>query len=316
MTSCDQIEKPVTFTSEGLALSGTLTLPGTASPAPTVLMLPGSGQTDRDDNAKSLKINLFPQLVPTLTAHGFATFRYDKRGVGSSEGDYWASGFNDGVTDAVSAVGWLVRQPEVDSSRVFVLGHSEGALISARLAAGAAEVAGAILLAGSAKTGEETMLWQGRKIAASLTGLNKLVIRALRLDVVKLQKKALARLKATTGDIARIQLQKINAKWFREFLAYDPTVDLANVKVPILAVTGASDIQTDPSDLDRMAELVPHALESHVVPGVTHLLRDDPEDSGLKGYKSQPRRPIDGRVIVHITDWLEGQTRDADRSTK
>ena len=105
---------------------------------------------------------------------GFATFRYDKRGVGASGGDYWATGFNDRLTDAIAAVKWLASQPTLDASRVFVLGHSEGALIAIRLASGAAQVAGAVLLAGSAKTGEQTSGKAGRlqmRSQASTSGL-------------------------------------------------------------------------------------------------------------------------------------------------
>jgi pimeloyl-ACP methyl ester carboxylesterase len=313
-------EEAVTFASGGVALSGTLTTPGPDGPStaggpyPAVMMLPGSGRTDRDDNVKIMAINLFPQLAAELSTLGFATFRYDKRGVGSSEGDYWTTGFDDRLTDASAAVAWLAGRPEVDPKRVFVLGHSEGAMIAVRLAAGGAgsgktTVAGIVLLGGSAKTGEETMLWQGRQIAPTITGLNKFVIKLLRIDVVKSQVKNINRLKATTTDVTRIQGQKLNAKWVREFLAYDPAPDLAKVRVPVLAITGANDIQVDPDDLRLIAKLVPADVESHVVPDVTHLLRADPARAGLKDYRKQAKRPIDPRVVGYMTAWLTAHAR-------
>lgn len=153
------VDREVRFLSDDVTLAGTFTLPDGAGTVPTVLMLPGSGQTDRDDNAKKLAINLFPQLAELLDACGSATLRYDKRGVGASGGDYWSSGFQDRLTDAAAAMGWLATQEQVDGSRLFVLGHSEGALVAIRLAAGAAPIAGVVLLAGSAKSGEQTLLW-------------------------------------------------------------------------------------------------------------------------------------------------------------
>jgi hypothetical protein len=81
-------EQVVTFGSVGLTLTGTLTTPESVSPAPAVMMLSGSGQSDRDDTVSRLPINLFPQLAGPLGEIGFVTFRYDKRGVGASEGDY------------------------------------------------------------------------------------------------------------------------------------------------------------------------------------------------------------------------------------
>jgi pimeloyl-ACP methyl ester carboxylesterase len=309
MPEQDPNEQAVTFTSAGAALSGTLTTPGPDGPSPAVMLLPGSGRTDRDDNVKVLAINLFPELAAELSAIGFATFRYDKRGIGSSEGDYWTTGFDDRLADASAAVAWLAGRPEVDPKRVFVLGHSEGAMIAVRLAAGGDAVAGIVLLGGSAKTGEETMLWQGRQIAPTITGLNKFVIKLLHIDVVKSQVKNINRLKATTTDVTRIQGQKLNAKWVREFLAYDPAPDLAKVRVPVLGITGANDIQVDPDDLRLMEELIPADVESHVVPDVTHLLRADPSRAGLKDYRKQAKRPVDPRVLGYVTAWLKGHAR-------
>jgi uncharacterized protein len=76
--------------------------------------------------------------------------------------------------------------------------------------------------------------------------------------------------------VARIQLVvKLNAKWMRDFLAYDPAPDLARITVPVLAITGSRDLQVDPADLQTMAELTTGAFERHLLPGVTHLMRPD-----------------------------------------
>ena len=299
-------ERPVTFPSAGLVLAGTFAVPEAGRRLPVVLLLPGSGQTDRDDNAKKVAINAFPPLVEALGHIGVATLRYDKRGVGASQGEYWRSGFDDRLADAVAAVEWLRAQPEVDPARIFVLGHSEGALIAIRMAAGAAPVAGILLVAGAAKTGEETLRWQGRQIAASLTGFPKLVLRVLRIDPLRAQEKSIARLKASTGDTVRVQLvQKLNAKWMREFMAYHPAPDLARVRVPVLAITGAKDIQVDPADLDRMVDLVPGPVEAHRVPDLTHLLRAEQGAPSLQTYKRQAKEPVDPRVIDLVCTWLK-----------
>ncbi len=149
----------VRFRSGELTLAGTFAVPAATGPA-AVLMLQGSGRTDRDDNAKALAVDVFPQLSAAIERAGLATFRYDKRGVGGSAGDYFRSDFDDLLTDAVAAVEWLGARAEVDASRVIALGHSEGAVVSVRVAAGAAPVAGAVLLAGAAQTGEQILTWQ------------------------------------------------------------------------------------------------------------------------------------------------------------
>jgi pimeloyl-ACP methyl ester carboxylesterase len=301
-------DSAVTFSSDGYTLAGTLTLPDRAEPGPVpaVLMLSGSGRTDRDSNVSRprLRINLFPPLVEPLDAAGFATLRYDKRGVGASAGDRRTIGFHDRLRDAAAAVAWLGSRPEIDPSRIFIVGHSEGALYATRLAAGAAPVAGVVLLAGSAKSGEEILRWQVRQILQTLTGVNRWLLKVLPIDPLKQHRRHLERIKASTGDTVRIQLRKMNAKWMREFMAYDPATDLAAAKVPVLAITGAKELQLDPADLDRMAELVPTEFEGHVVADVTHLLRVEPGQPTLRTYRRQCRQPVDHRVVDHVVTWL------------
>jgi hypothetical protein len=294
----------VRFRSGGLTLAGTFTVPAADGPVATVLMLPGSGQTDRDANAKALKIDMFPQVSAAIERQGIATFRFDKRGVGDSEGEYFSSDFDDRLTDAVAAVEWLRARPEVDASRVIALGHSEGAVVAVRLAAGAAPVAGAILLAGAAQTGEQILTWQGRQVADSLTGVTKWVVRLLRIDLVKSQRKALNRIRSSRADVMRIQGRKVNAAWVRQLMIYDPAPDLARVDVPVLAITGDRDLQVDPDDLDRMRDLVKGPCEGLLLPGVTHLLRTEGAKRGFAGYQEQVRRPVDPRVISAVTGWL------------
>jgi pimeloyl-ACP methyl ester carboxylesterase len=286
-------ERDVTFESDGLRLAGAFLAPDGPGPFATVLMLPGSGQTDRDDNAPRLRIDAFPQIAAYLGLHGFASFRFDKRGVGSSEGDYWSAGFGDRATDATAALSWLRSQEDVDADRVFVLGHSEGALLATRLAGAHAPVAGAILLAGTAHSGEETLIWQAQRIAQGMQGFNKWLVGALHIDVAKSQRKALDKIKRTDRD------------WMRVQLVHDPSADLANLSVPVLAITGSKDIQVDPTDLKIMSSLVRSDFESHEVPDLTHILRADAHEPSLANYKGQAQRPVDRRVLELIGDWLK-----------
>lgn len=309
MAANETSELALQFESGENTLAGSLTTPGVDGLLPAVLMLPGSGQTDRDSNARQLKINLFLPIVEALASEGIASFRYDKRGVGSSGGNYWTTGFHDLYDDAEAAIGFLASRPEIDPKRIYVLGHSEGAILSLMLAARSGKVAGAVLLAGAAKTGEETILWQTRKIAASLTGLNRLILKLFRIDVVAGVSKNLARIRSTQRDALRIQGRMVNAKWMREFLIHDPRTDLAVLKVPTLALTGSSDVQVDPEDIDVMARLAPEHVDAMVLDGLSHLLRPDLSGSGLKGYRKQAKQPVDTQVLEIVSNWLSEQAR-------
>jgi uncharacterized protein len=229
--------------------------------------------------------------------------------MGASQGDYWATGFFDNVADAGAALACLKAQPEIRSDKVFVLGHSEGSLISTRLAGTGAQVAGVILLAGPAHNGEQVLVWQSARVIQGMHGFNKWLIDLLHIDTRKAQRKQLDKIKLSTKNTLRVQLvAKLNAKWFREFMAYDPAENLPRIQAPVLAITGSKDIQVDPADLDKMAGLVRSEFEPHLVPNLTHLLRTDPGEASLSTYKRQIAQPVDSQVLEIISEWLSRKT--------
>lgn len=140
------INQQVKFTSsDGIVLAGTLTLPdGVTSKVPGVLLLQGSGPTDRDGNQPpNLRSDLLRQIAEALTLQGIATLRFDKRGMHANvaglpvaQKDYAAFfGWDRFVDDAFAAYNFLRSQGAVDPRKSALLGHSEGGLIALDLAA-------------------------------------------------------------------------------------------------------------------------------------------------------------------------------------
>jgi len=304
-------EQEVSFYSGSHILAGTLTLPdslGREGTFPGVLLVPGSGQVNKNENAKKLPIDAFREIATDLAKEGFASLSYDKRGVGESQGDFWETGFYDNVSDAATALHFLKFNEYIQPEHVFILGHSEGAVIATRLAATGADVAGVILLAGTARLGEEVLLWQGEQVMKGMRGLNGFLIKALHIDVRRAQRKQLEKIKRSTKDWYWVGLfAKVNAKWMREFLAYNPAEDFPKIQVPLLALTGSKDIQVNPSDLQCMAGLANSEFEWHEVPDITHILRAEAGEPTLSTYRQQVRRPVDERVLTFISDWLRRQ---------
>ncbi|GAA3441624.1 alpha/beta hydrolase family protein [Planomonospora venezuelensis] len=298
-------EERVTFRSGGLILGGTLALPAGPGPHPVVLIVTGSGPLDRDADHKRMPLGVSRDLAHALARAGVASFRYDKRGVGESQGDFLAAGLSDNVADARAALAWLRGRTEIDPAAVFVAGHSEGAVIATALSPAEQDgLAGIVLLSGIARTGEETLRWQARQIAGDLPAPVRVILRLLGTDLFTKQEQALTRLKATTTDVARVQGRRTNARWHREFIAFDPEPLLRGLRVPVLAVTGDGDVQVDPADLDTVAALVDGDVTTVRVPGLSHLLRQDPDAGGLRTYKQQIRRPTDPGVLTLVTDWV------------
>ncbi len=299
---------PLTFESGDHTLTGTLTIPTSSAQLPAAVLVSGSGPIDRDSNMKRARIDVMRQVAEHLADRGIASLRYDKRGVGESEGEYKATGFHDNVDDARSAVAALRDRPEIDPESVFVVGHSEGALIAIELASDAS-LAGAVLLAGTAQSGKAVLRWQAAQLAGSLPTPVKLIMKVLRQDLAKTQEKRFAQLEATTTDIARIQMVRVNAKWFREFMAHAPADSLRRVAVPVLAITGSKDVQADPADVSRMEELVPTAFEGRVLDDVTHLLRSDDGPASTKTYRKQMKRPVDPQLLELVSSWIDSRDR-------
>jgi pimeloyl-ACP methyl ester carboxylesterase len=240
---------------------------------------------------------------------GIASFRYDKRGVGQSEGSFLSAGFKDNLADSVAAFGLVSRRPEKNLP-VFVIGHSEGAYHAAALAAveGAA-VDGVALLSPSAQTGLATSQWQTAQIAESLPAFPRTILKLLRVDLREQQRKSVKKILATTQDVVRMQGKRVNARWMREFLTFDPLPFLASLKMPVLAVTGEKDIQVDPADLNTIARTAPGPVTIHRVPDMSHLLRRDPKSASLTDYKRQVRLPTDPEVLALIVNWVEEISR-------
>ncbi|MBI0320129.1 alpha/beta fold hydrolase, partial [Streptomyces javensis] len=281
-----------------------------------VLLLHGSGPLDRDGNTRKVRVNLGRPLAAALAAEGLAVLRYDRRGAGATPGAWRASGFTDNHKDAAAALRALAEHPAVRPDAVGVIGHSEGALHAMSLAARRG-VGAVVLLAGYARPGEEALRWQARSILRGMPA----PVRLLRRPLGALGNRALARIKRTRTDVARIAGIPVNARWTRENLAHDTRDDLIAIHAPVLAVTGDKDLQVDPADLDEMRRLVPGGAEIHRIPDLTHILRRDPGHHTLRSYGRLLRDPVDPDLLDLITTWLarqldatSGQTRAEERT--
>lgn len=301
-------EEEIKFKSNTIELAGTLTLPDTNGTFPAILLITGSGPVDRNENHKKMKINIFFEISHYLAQNGIASLRYDKRGVGKSEGDRWTAGFYDLVQDALAALQYLKQQKNIQPNKIFILGHSEGSMIATRLAGIGTEVAGIMLLSGTAQSGEDVLKWQAIQIVKGLKGFPAWIIKKFHIDVLKKQQKQIDKIKQSKKDCIRLQLvAKIPAKWFREFMAYNPAEDFPKITTPILAITGSKDIQVDPADLEKMANLIKSPFEYHVIENMTHTLRVEEGEASVKKYKEEIKKPVESELLELVLQWLKNR---------
>ncbi|WP_324273705.1 alpha/beta hydrolase [Blastococcus brunescens] len=284
-------------------LNGTLTLPDGRLPAPAVVIASGSGPLDRDSNHRRARFDVAHQLAAALAAGGLASLRYDKRGVGESPGDWRTVGLHDNVDDLARARDALAARPEVDADRILLAGHSEGAILAAALAARGVPAAGLVLLSMSATPGAELLRWQARRIAPTLPRPVRGLLRLLRVDLERKVAGNHDRIRATTGDVARIGGARINARWHREFLAHDPREDLRRLTVPVLALTGGKDLQVDPAHLATIEATVPGGATTALPPDLTHTLRRQPGPPSMGAYRRELRQPVDADLLGTVVRW-------------
>jgi pimeloyl-ACP methyl ester carboxylesterase len=301
-------------------LAGTLTLPQNKEEKhPLILFVHGSGELDRNENAKGLNINAFKELSDLAADQGFSALRYDNRGIGQSGGDYFSTGVFDLVEDAAAAVQFAKKHPQIHSEQIVLLGHSEGCLVIPAVHQ-KIPVQGMILLSGSAEPLAVTTEWQRKQIIDDFhqtKGFAGWLLRLLKADqkLLNMNTQLIEKLNSTTEDVIRFKGKKINAKWNREHVQFDVREYLTNVECPVLAITGTKDVQVKPEQVKGICELVQGRCDHHLIENMTHMLRKTDVNYGfqaiLKDYKKQVRKPVDDELKQIIVEWLKNWKSEA-----
>lgn len=296
-------------------LGVTVTKPtSTEKESPAVVIIGGTGSLNRDGNGLGFTMNLYRDMAESLSTLGFVTARYDKRGVGKSEGDRYKSGVTELVEDVKSVVSFLKKQSYVDPDRILLVGHSEGCIL-ATLVAEEISVAGMILLSGAGVSLKTSMEEQARFLLDEVQETRGIKGKLLRLtinekSVVQKQQNLFKRVTGTKEDAIRIQLMKFPAKWLREHLSYtdaDLQARLDQAAVPILAVTGDKDVQTDYRNLRALETLGENHITVRTIPDMDHMLKQFSGKMSVldvkKQYRQEIAQPLHPELTETIRDW-------------
>jgi uncharacterized protein len=294
-------------------LAATLTIPeGSSEKYPLVVMIQGSGPTDRDSNAKGMPMNIFKELSEVVAVEGFASIRYDKRGVGASIGDYYETGVQDLIDDAQAVVEFAKKHPNIDQENVILLGHSVGSILTPFVNE-KVPVDGIILLAGTAEPLADTMTWQREAIMndiRSVKGFQGWLLRLLKVDkkITKMNNDLIKALLASDEPVIKYKGKKINAKWNRDHIHFDVSQPLQKVTCPVLAITGAKDVNVKVCDLEKIKTLVQSECETHIIQDMNHLLRKTDVEYSISKImnhnKKSLKQPIDAELKDKISNWL------------
>lgn len=299
-------------------LKGTLLLPKMENKVPAVLIINGSEAADRNGNVSKpeLPLNIYKDLAEEMGRWGYASLRYDKRGIGESEGNSVEVGMWDLVKDAEAAVTFLENHPKIDKEQIFILGHSEGGILS--LAVNQTKnVKGLILMAGGGENLREAIQWQrniAKKSILERPGFKGALLRLIGVPnkINKQTDKFLDTVIESQENVIRYQFQKRGTNWFKEHFAFSVEDALSQTHCPVLAINGELDVQSNPVTLKNIKTLVKGDCEIHLIPNVNHMLKEQKEFvdalNVLKAYKAQANQPIAPKVLNILHKWLSAHT--------
>lgn len=271
-----------------------------------VLILPGSGPTDRDGNSLGLpgKNDSLKRIAISLDERNIASLRIDKRGIGASK----AAGpkeenlrFETYVDDAVAWIGFLETKQAF--KKVVVLGHSEGALVGL-IAAGRHPVAGYISLAGTSRRASVLLREQiATRLPPELLAEAGIILQQLDQGV------PVKKVSGGLDPLFRKSVQPYLISWFR----YSPTEEIARLACPCLIVQGTTDIQIPITDAEALHQARPGS-ELVKIEGMNHVLkkvRGDPSQQ-IPSY-SDPDLPLHPDLVRPIASFIKA--READKGS-
>jgi uncharacterized protein len=299
-------DEQIKIPANGFSLAGTISKPsgGDLRPGPAVILVAGSGPTDRDEVVYNIPI--FGQLAGALADAGFLVLRYDKRGVGQSGGRPESATLADYADDLRAAVKFLGQRKDFDRKHLAVLGHSEGGSVAMLAAAHENKIGALVLVATIGVTGAELNMTQVTHLLDRSTRPE--AERQATLDMQRRIQDAVLTGKGWE-DIPEPLRRRADTPWFHSFLSFDPAKLMADVKQPLLVVQGLVDTQVAPSNADRLETLARARKKSGPVdvvkvPGINHLLV--PATTGeVDEYATLKEKHVSPVVESAVALWLQ-----------
>lgn len=277
-------------------LYGELEMPKGEGPFPVMVIIPGSGPTDRNGNTAAGKNNSLKLLAEALADKGIASLRYDKRGAGKNSSVSVPEeelNFDQFIADATAWIELLKQDKQYTD--IGIIGHSQGSLVG-MLAAQKGDADIFISLAGAGRTIDQVMYDQLKE--------------QLPDDLLKESKKIMDQIKAgkTVEDIGK-ELQSLFRPSVQPFLSswmkYDPAEEIKNLDIPTLIINGKNDIQVPVSEAEILHDAKTDA-GILLIEKMNHVLKEAPEDrAGNIATYSDPDLPLATGLMDGIMEFLK-----------
>lgn len=290
-------------------LKGMLTLPDGKGKFPAVVFVHGSGSSNMDE--KVMKLTPFKDLAEGLAAKGIASIRYDKRSFahGSKMIRELITVREETILDAVAAAELLRRDDRIDPERIFIIGHSMGALLAPRIDAEGGNFAGLILMAGSLRKMEEILLYQFGEIYESSPKIAQWILKK---QIAKYERFFEGMYDLTDEEAKKKKFGGgTTLYYFKEMGEHPAGGYLEKTDKPILVMQGAMDFQCK-ADIDFAAyrELLGNRenVTFRLYEGLNHCFTKAISGNIADSKKEYAvRRDVAPEVIKDIAEWIEKQ---------
>lgn len=274
-------------------IDGTLLTPKGVAKPDLVIIIAGSGPTNRDGNQNFMKNNALKKLAIALGQNGIASFRYDKRVVKQiRQGNIDKNTmFDDFVTDATDVISFF--QSDENFNKLIVLGHSQGSLVG--ILAAKEQADGFVSLAGAGQNIGNVIADQISNTAPMFTSDTDRIISSLKKgETTRDYPQALS-------SVFNLELQPFMINWMQ----YNPSEEITKLKIPILLINGTKDLQVPVEEAEMLQQAQPSS-ELILIENMNHVLfeiRGD-ELENAKSY-NESQRPISKKLIESITNFIQ-----------
>lgn len=299
-------EKIVLGMGTDFPLDGKLLIPESEKPVPAVVFVHGSGSSNMDE--KVMKMTPFKDIAEGLAKKGIASLRYDKRSFVHGRKMIKAGSLTvkeEVIEDAVAAANLLKNDGRIDSEKVFIIGHSMGAMLAPRIDAEGGNFRGLILMAGTLAKLEEVLF---RQLDEMKNGKSKIMSWVASAQDKKFRK-SFENLYEISDEEAKKRKYAggVDLYYFKEMGLHPAEKYLENIEKPVLVMQGSGDLQVSKKDFEGYKNLLggKENVSFKLYEGLNHCFVPALYDDISKATKEfSVERHIGENVISDIAGWI------------
>jgi uncharacterized protein len=277
-------------------LFGTLLLPSAKIDTSqfVVLLIAGSGPTDRNGNNPAMTNNSLKYLAEELAKFDIASLRYDKRGIAASSAAYIREDSLTFRTNVDDANYWVDVLQNFGYTKIIIAGHSEGSLVGLLVAQQNTTIKKYISIAGAGRPIDEVLKEQYTKMAPVIRDSAYSIIDSLKKGVI------VHHLSPWLFSVFRPTVQPYVISWMK----FNPTDELSKLSIPSLIIQGTTDVQVSVEDAQLLAA-AQYAEKLVIIKNMNHVLKKvtDDKDANRASY-NDPSLPLHPELILQIYQFI------------